>query len=151
MNNTTKPYRRGVQIVRPFSHKEDALISQLRIDGHGTVVIAEAVFMECGVLRSQATINMRLKTLARREEEDEDLRARTAEHARRFPSTLVAMFPYLTEGPQTQTMVYCPFSGGSNHVGKYCVLWTHRRLSLAHRRGHWHRRAYSFVGGIWHE
>ena len=87
--NTTKPYRRGVQIVRPFSHKEDALISQLRIDGHGTVVIAEAVFMECGVLRSQATINMRLKTLARREEEDEDLRARTAEHARRFPSTLV--------------------------------------------------------------
>ena len=87
--NTTKPYRRGVQIVRPFSHKEDALISQLRIDGHGTVVIAEAVFMECGVLRSQATINMRLKTLARREEEDEDLRARTAEHARRFSSTLV--------------------------------------------------------------
>ncbi len=61
-------YRRGNQIVRRFSLEEDALITELRINGFGTTAIANALLTSMGVVRSPATINMRLKTLAARDE-----------------------------------------------------------------------------------
>jgi hypothetical protein len=68
MNATTKPYRRGSQTVRPFSAREDELITKWRVAGWGTTEIAIKLHAETGILRSQATINMRLKTLAKLED-----------------------------------------------------------------------------------
>lgn len=65
MTHATKPYRRGRQVVYPFTPDEDALVETMRIDGAGTTAIARAVFTKTGRYRSPATINMRLKTLAR--------------------------------------------------------------------------------------
>lgn len=53
------------QVVRPFSAEEDALITEARIANLGTTAIARLVNG-----RSPATINMRLKALAVREEAD---------------------------------------------------------------------------------
>ena len=63
-----KPYRRGARVVRPFSAEEDALITELRVIGMGTTEIARFVWAAQGSKRSPATINMRLKALAAREE-----------------------------------------------------------------------------------
>ena len=61
--------RLGVaQSVRPFTDSEDDFITDLRIAGYGTTAIAEAVWTDLHVRRSPATINMRLKSLAAREE-----------------------------------------------------------------------------------
>lgn len=64
------PYTRGASTVRPFAASEDQLITDWRIQGHGTTAIARRLSEETGYLRSPATINMRLKTLARIEEQD---------------------------------------------------------------------------------
>jgi hypothetical protein len=56
------------QIVRRFSPDEDAAIERMRIAGAGTSEIAIAVSALFGKPRSPATINMRLKTLAARDE-----------------------------------------------------------------------------------
>jgi hypothetical protein len=63
-------YRRGAQLVQAFSPEEDAYLTTLRIAGHGTTAIARAVSARFGKPRSPATINMRLKTLAKIEEGD---------------------------------------------------------------------------------
>lgn len=63
------PYRRGRQTVRPFSPQEDALLTRMRVNGQGTTAIARAV-SALGSVRSPATINMRLKTLAQIEDDD---------------------------------------------------------------------------------
>lgn len=56
--------------IRPFAPIEDELITDRRLAGLGTTVIASELYQRLGVRRSQATINMRLKTLAAREEQD---------------------------------------------------------------------------------
>lgn len=56
------------ETVQPFSPAEDALITELRIQGMGTTEIATFVRAAQGTKRSAATINMRLKTLAAHEE-----------------------------------------------------------------------------------
>lgn len=61
-------YKRGTQTVRPFSRREDLLITKWRIQGYGTTAIAHALLTATGRARSPATINMRLKTLAKIEE-----------------------------------------------------------------------------------
>ena len=64
-------YQRGTTTVRRFSHREDLLITKWRVEGYGTTAIAHSLFVATGYLRSPATINMRLKTLAKIEEQDE--------------------------------------------------------------------------------
>jgi hypothetical protein len=61
-------YRRGTQTVRRFSPDEDATIERMRTAGAGTSQIARVVSARFGKPRSPATINMRLKTLAMRDE-----------------------------------------------------------------------------------
>lgn len=61
-------YKRGTQTVRRFSRREDLLITKLRVQGYGTTAIARALLVATGAARSPATINMRLKTLAKIEE-----------------------------------------------------------------------------------
>ena len=61
-------YKRGTQTVRRFSRREDLLITKWRVQGHGTTAIAHALLVATGRARSAATINMRLKTLAKIEE-----------------------------------------------------------------------------------
>lgn len=63
---------------RPFEPIEDELITDRRLAGLGTTVIAKELYRLLGSRRSQATINMRLKTLAAKDEaadfdEDEGL------------------------------------------------------------------------------
>jgi hypothetical protein len=53
---------------RPFEPIEDELITDRRLAGLGTTVIAKELYQRLGSRRSQATINMRLKTLAAKEE-----------------------------------------------------------------------------------
>ena len=67
----SQPYKRGSQLVRPFSAEEDRLITEWRIAGYGTTNIAVLLFVRTGIKRTQATINMRLKTLATLEEKAE--------------------------------------------------------------------------------
>lgn len=55
---------------RPFEPIEDELITDRRLAGLGTTVIARELYRYTGSRRSPATINMRLKTLATREEKD---------------------------------------------------------------------------------
>lgn len=55
---------------RPFEPIEDELITDRRLAGLGTTVIARELYRYTGSRRSQATINMRLKTLAARDERD---------------------------------------------------------------------------------
>jgi hypothetical protein len=62
------PYSRGAQTVRPFGRDEDALITELRVLGMGTTEIAKFLGAALGSSRSPATINMRLKLLAAKEE-----------------------------------------------------------------------------------
>lgn len=52
------------QTVVKFSPDEDALITELRVQGMGTTEIAKFLLTAQGVTRSPATINMRLKSLA---------------------------------------------------------------------------------------
>lgn len=66
-----KPYMRGEIEVVPFSPAEDDLLTRLRIEGAGTTLIARRLAGECRSQRSPATVNMRLKTLAAHDEEDE--------------------------------------------------------------------------------
>jgi hypothetical protein len=61
-------YQRAGATVRAFTASEDALITELRLVGMGTTEIAKFVAAACGTKRSPATINMRLKTLAVKEE-----------------------------------------------------------------------------------
>jgi len=56
------------QTVRPFNSLEDEFITAMRIEGAGTTEIARSLFQAQGSLRTQATINMRLKSLATKEE-----------------------------------------------------------------------------------
>lgn len=56
--------------IRPFEPIEDELITDRRLSGLGTTAIAHELYRYLGSRRSQATINMRLKTLAAREERD---------------------------------------------------------------------------------
>lgn len=67
-----RAYRRKrlgqVQTVRPFNSAEDEFITEMRIKGAGTTEIARALFAAQGSLRTQATINMRLKSLAAQDE-----------------------------------------------------------------------------------
>jgi hypothetical protein len=53
---------------RPFEPIEDELITDRRLAGLGTTVIARELYQRLGSRRTQATINMRLKTLAARDE-----------------------------------------------------------------------------------
>jgi hypothetical protein len=62
------PYRRGGTLVRPFTAEEDALMEAMRVAGAGTTAIARALAARSGHPRSAATVNMRLKALARRAE-----------------------------------------------------------------------------------
>ena len=62
-------YYRSNTFVRFFSDTEDDFITDLRIAGMGTTAIAAAVKSDLGITRSPATINMRLKALAAREED----------------------------------------------------------------------------------
>jgi hypothetical protein len=62
-------YMRGDTLVRPFSAAEDALITELRILGMGTTEIAKFAEAAGHPPRTQATINMRLKSLASREDD----------------------------------------------------------------------------------
>lgn len=55
---------------RPFEPIEDDIIADRRLAGMGTTAIARELYRYTGSRRSQATINMRLKTLAAREEKD---------------------------------------------------------------------------------
>lgn len=64
-----RPYQRGDITVIPFSPTEDALITELRMAGMSTTEIAKFCAVAVGTARSPATINMRLKSLA---EKDED-------------------------------------------------------------------------------
>lgn len=73
------PYIRGTQLVRPFSRREDRLITQWRIEGWGTTRIARELLAATGSARTPATINMRLKTLAK----NEDGEAPAARHTAR--------------------------------------------------------------------
>lgn len=57
--------------IRRFEPIEDELITDRRIAGLGTTVIARELWKRLGIRRSPATINMRLKTLAEREERDQ--------------------------------------------------------------------------------
>lgn len=61
-------YWRGDTYVRLFTDTEDDLITDLRIEGMGTTAIAAAVLADLHIKRSPATINMRLKSLAARDE-----------------------------------------------------------------------------------
>lgn len=67
-----RPYHRvrlgRPQVVRPFTTAGDALITALRIDGLGTTEIAQRLREDLGESRSPATINMRLKSLAAKDE-----------------------------------------------------------------------------------
>lgn len=63
-----RSYQRGETPVRAFSPDEDALITELRIAGMGTTEIAKFCDAALGSKRSPATINMRLKALAAKEE-----------------------------------------------------------------------------------
>jgi hypothetical protein len=56
------------QVVRWFSPEEDLVIERMRVDGAGTTAIARHVTARFGKPRSPATINMRLKTLAMRDD-----------------------------------------------------------------------------------
>lgn len=78
-------YQRGDTIVRPFSDAEDALITELRVLGMGTTEIASFASAAGHPPRSQATINMRLKALAVRDEDAESEREE-AEDRRRMVS-----------------------------------------------------------------
>jgi hypothetical protein len=69
-NLPLRTYRRGSQLVRPFRPEEDALITELRVLGMGTTEIAKFLFAAQGSRRSPATINMRLKSLAARDEDE---------------------------------------------------------------------------------
>lgn len=60
------------QVVRPFTDAEDALITELRVAGWGTTWIATTLHVRLGRKRSPATINMRLKSLAAKEEADDE-------------------------------------------------------------------------------
>lgn len=53
---------------RPFEPIEDDIITDRRLAGLGTTVIASELYKYVGSRRSPATINMRLKTLAARDE-----------------------------------------------------------------------------------
>jgi hypothetical protein len=57
--------------VRPFSVEEDRLIVAWRIRGVGTSEIAMLLYHMTRSRRSQATIGMRLKTLAANDEREE--------------------------------------------------------------------------------
>jgi hypothetical protein len=63
-----KPYRRGSILVVPFTPAEDALMEALRVARWGTTAIARELAARSGHPRSAATVNMRLKALARRAE-----------------------------------------------------------------------------------
>lgn len=54
------------KLVEPI---EDEFITDRRLEGLGTTVIARELYRYIGSRRSQATINMRLKTLAAKEED----------------------------------------------------------------------------------
>lgn len=54
--------------IRKFEPIEDELITDHRLAGMGTTAIARELWRYLGSRRSPATINMRLKTLAEREE-----------------------------------------------------------------------------------
>jgi hypothetical protein len=55
---------------RPFEPLEDELITDRRLEGLGTTVISRELYRYTGSRRSPATINMRLKTLAAKDEAD---------------------------------------------------------------------------------
>lgn len=61
-------YWRGNTYVRLFSDTEDDFITDLRIAGMSTAAIAKAVLSDLKIRRSAATISMRLKILAAKEE-----------------------------------------------------------------------------------
>ncbi len=67
-----RPYHRTrlgrPQIVRPFGLEEDEAMTAARIAGLGTTAIARQLQERFGRPRSQATVNMRLKALAARDE-----------------------------------------------------------------------------------
>lgn len=65
-------YMRGDTLVRAFTEAEDALITELRIAGMGTTEIAKFSAAAGHPARTQATINMRLKSLAAIEEASDE-------------------------------------------------------------------------------
>jgi hypothetical protein len=67
----TREYRRRGVLVRMCSPAEDALMTEMRIAGDGTTKIARALTDRFGHPRSAATINMRLKALAERDERED--------------------------------------------------------------------------------
>lgn len=64
-----RSYYRGQTFVRAFTDTEDDFITDLRLEGWGTTAIAKAVASDLKIRRSPATINMRLKALAAREDD----------------------------------------------------------------------------------
>lgn len=64
-----RAYQRGGRTVRPFEPLEDDIITDRRLDGLGTTAIARELYRYTGYRRSPATINMRLKSLAAREDD----------------------------------------------------------------------------------
>lgn len=62
-----KAFRRGAQIVRPFTPEEDTFIEQLRCDGLPVTEIAERVEQQFGYKRPRESIGIRLCMLAAEE------------------------------------------------------------------------------------
>lgn len=63
-----RSYYRGQIFVRAFTDTEDDFITDLRLAGWGTTAIAGAVLSDLKIRRSPATINMRLKSLAAKDD-----------------------------------------------------------------------------------